>query len=84
MTHSITAATAANRPDDAWRHLIDKLNRQSVSRHFDAYVDVDWDGAAMALNPEDPRWELSVDDPWAPQPGTGSCPLPREPGWAAI
>jgi hypothetical protein len=62
MTDSITAATAANSPDDAWRHLIDKLNRQSVSRHFDAYLDVDWDGAVMALNPEDPRWELSVDD----------------------
>jgi hypothetical protein len=41
MTDSIAAATAATRPDDAWRHLIDKLNRQSVSRHFDAYVDVD-------------------------------------------
>jgi len=63
MTDSITAATAATAPDEAWRCLIDKLNRQSVSRHFDAYVDVDWDGAEMALNPEDPRWELSDDDP---------------------
>ena len=63
MTDSFTAATATNAPDEAWRSLIDKLNRQSVSRHFDAYVDVDWDGPAMALDPEDPRWELSADDP---------------------
>ena len=63
MTDTITTATAAKTPDEAWRYLIDRLNRQSVNRHFDAYVDVDWDGPAMALDPEDPRWELSADDP---------------------
>ena len=63
MTDTITTATAAKTPDEAWRYLIDRLNRQSVSRHFEAYVDVDWDGPAMALDPEDPRWELSADDP---------------------
>jgi hypothetical protein len=62
MTDTIPAATAAN-TDEAWRYLIDKLNRQSVSRHFEAYQDVDWDSPAMALDPEDPRWELSADDP---------------------
>ncbi|HXL19848.1 MAG TPA: diiron oxygenase, partial [Streptosporangiaceae bacterium] len=63
MTDTVTTATAAKTPDEAWRYLIDRLNRQSVNRHFDAYVDVDWDGPAMALDPEDPRWELSADDP---------------------
>lgn len=63
MTDTITAGPAAQTPDQAWRYLIDKLNRQSVSRHFEAYVDVDWDSPAMALDPEDPRWELSADDP---------------------
>ena len=62
MTDTIPAATAAN-TDRAWRYLIDKLNRQSVSRHFEAYQDVDWDSPTMALAPEDQRWELSADDP---------------------
>jgi hypothetical protein len=44
--------------DRAWRSLLDRLNRQSVIRHFDAYADIDWDSPLFALNPEDPRWEL--------------------------
>jgi hypothetical protein len=76
MTDTITAATAANTPDEAWRSLIDKLNHQSVSRHFDAYVDVDWDGPAMALDPEDPRWELSADDPLGATTWYGQLPAP--------
>jgi P-aminobenzoate N-oxygenase AurF len=50
-------------PDRAWRSLLDRLNHQSVTRHFDAYADVDWDSPRMALDPEDPRWELPADDP---------------------
>jgi hypothetical protein len=54
---------AANASDRAWLSLLDRLNRQSVSRHFDAYADIDWDSPQMALDPEDPRWELPADDP---------------------
>lgn len=47
------------RPDDEqWRSMVDRLNRLSVTRHFEAYADVDWDAPEMALDPEDPRWEL--------------------------
>ena len=54
---------APNASDRAWLSLLDRLNRQSVDRHFDAYADVDWDSPELALDPEDPRWELSDDDP---------------------
>ena len=48
----------------AFDSLVDRLNRQSVDKHFDAYVDVPWDDPAFAIDPTDPRWELSaVDDP---------------------
>jgi hypothetical protein len=49
--------------DDAWEALLARLNRQSVDKHFDAYVDIAWDAPEMHLDPEDPRWELSDDDP---------------------
>jgi hypothetical protein len=49
--------------DQAWLSLLDRLNRQSVTKHFDAYADIDWDSPELALDPEDPRWELPGDDP---------------------
>jgi hypothetical protein len=42
--------------------LLARLSRLSVTKHFDAYADVDWDAAAMQIDPTDPRWELSVTD----------------------
>jgi hypothetical protein len=56
-------ADAVNASDRAWLSLLGRLNHQSVHRHFDAYADVDWDSPELALDPEDPRWELSGDDP---------------------
>jgi hypothetical protein len=50
--------------DDAdWLSLLDRLNALSVTKHFDAYADIDWDSPKLALDPEDPRWELSPNDP---------------------
>src|SRR5262249_10350671 len=43
--------------------LVDHLNRASVAKHFDAYLDVDWDAPEHTIDPEDPRWQLSEDDP---------------------
>jgi hypothetical protein len=41
--------------------LVARLSHQSVVKHFDAYVDVPWDDPAYAIDPADPRWELSPD-----------------------
>jgi hypothetical protein len=57
-----TGAAAPNSSDRSWLSLLERLNRQSVRRHFDAYADVDWDSPELALDPEDPRWELPADD----------------------
>jgi hypothetical protein len=43
---------------DRWLKLLDRLNDLSITKHFDAYVDVPWDDPAYALDPTDPRWEL--------------------------
>jgi hypothetical protein len=49
--------------DAKWSSLLDRLNDLSITKHFDAYVDVPWDDAAYAIDPTDPRWELGDDDP---------------------
>jgi hypothetical protein len=43
--------------------LVEQLNRASVAKHFDAYLDVDWDASDHAIDPADPRWQLSEEDP---------------------
>jgi P-aminobenzoate N-oxygenase AurF len=47
----------------AYRALIERLSRQSVAKHYDAYLDVPWDDPDYAIAPADPRWELNADDP---------------------
>lgn len=60
---SVQADPAHATDDKEWRSLLDRLNRLSVTKHFDAYQDVDWEDPELALNPCDPRWELSDGDP---------------------
>jgi hypothetical protein len=55
--------------DETFTSLVGRLNRASVDKHFDAYADVDWDSPELAVDPADPRWELTSIDvitktPW--------------------
>jgi hypothetical protein len=47
---------------DTYRGLIERLSRQSVDKHFDAYADIAWDAPEMQIDPTDPVWELGEDD----------------------
>ena len=47
---------------DAYGDLLARLSQQSVTKHFDAYADVPWDDPEMAIDPEDPRWEVPATD----------------------
>jgi hypothetical protein len=44
-------------------NLVSKLNRASVRKHFDAFLDVDWDHPDHAIERDDPRFALGDDDP---------------------
>jgi len=46
-----------------YEDTVRRLSRQSVTKHFDAYADVDWDGPDMAVDSDDPRFELPAVDP---------------------
>jgi hypothetical protein len=48
---------------DRFTELVERLSHQSVVKHFDAYADVPWDDPAYAIDPTDPRWELSAQHP---------------------
>jgi hypothetical protein len=48
---------------DSWTALLDRLNQQSVTKHFDAYADVPWDDEGYRIDPDDPVWELGPDNP---------------------
>jgi len=63
--------------DDTYRGLIERLSRQSVDKHFDAYADVAWDDPAMQIDPADPRWELWDDDPVGKTQWYKSLPQPQ-------
>jgi hypothetical protein len=46
-------------------HVVARLCARSVTKHVDAYADIDWDDPANRIDPEDPRFELAPDDPLA-------------------
>jgi len=46
-----------------YEETVRRLSRQSVTKHFDAYADVDWDAPDMAVDPDDARFELPAVDP---------------------
>jgi hypothetical protein len=50
-----TAVAMASSTHDA---LVRRLSRQSVTKRFDAYADIEWDAAENRIDPADPRWEL--------------------------
>jgi len=49
--------------DAAYRKLVEHLSRQSVAKHYDAYLDVPWDDPEYAIDRADPRFELLPGDP---------------------
>ncbi len=57
--------------------LVDKLNRLSVTRHHDAYADIDWDAAAHHIDAGDPRWELGDEHPLGGSPWYRALPPER-------
>ena len=53
----------SQRSTGGWEALLGRLNQLSVAKHFNAYVDVEWDAPEMGIDREDPRWTLRDDDP---------------------
>lgn len=53
---------------DSYAKLLDRLNRISAKGHYSAFGDVDWDAQNMHIDHEDPRWELTPEEPLGREP----------------
>ena len=42
--------------------VIDRLNKASVDKHWEAYADIPWDDPEYRIDPADPRWILPEND----------------------
>jgi hypothetical protein len=42
-----------------FHQLVERLSRQSVAKHFDAYADIAWDAPELRIDPDDPRFQLA-------------------------
>ncbi|MGI8709499.1 MAG: AurF N-oxygenase family protein [Acidimicrobiales bacterium] len=47
--------------DETYLALVDRLNRQSVDKHYDPFVDIAWDDPDLAIDVTDPRWARSAE-----------------------
>jgi hypothetical protein len=66
VAHDLADVPEHERPTSAaesYAALLARLSRLSVTKHFDAYADVDWDAPEHAIAHDDPRWELPADRP---------------------
>ena len=73
MTATLASSTETETRSDAGGQrparklpgLIPRLNRQSVEKRSDAYLDIDWDAPELQIGPDDPRCGLFEFDPLA-------------------
>jgi hypothetical protein len=46
----------------SYESVIDRLNKASVKKHWEAYADIPWDDPELQVDPADPRWTLPPTD----------------------
>jgi hypothetical protein len=46
----------------SYESVIERLNKASVDKHWEAYADIPWDDPDLQVDPEDPRWTLPPTD----------------------
>src|SRR5262249_12278097 len=48
---------------ESYEALLARLSRQSVTKRYECYRDIDWDAPEFRVDPADPRWQLPATDP---------------------
>jgi hypothetical protein len=75
---TLTIEERADHFGAGYRDVLHTLSEGSVHRHFDPYLDIDWDAPALAIDRDDPRWVLSADiDPLGATAWYQRLPLER-------
>ncbi|MFE3542805.1 diiron oxygenase [Nocardia sp. NPDC059177] len=58
---TLTESSRGGLITEEYRDALATLSEGSVDRHFDPYLDIDWDSPELAIDPNDERWVLSPD-----------------------
>jgi hypothetical protein len=75
----LSAVPADGHPVDDYDEKLRTLSEGSVHRHFDPYLDIDWDDADFQVVPDDPRWILQENgDPLGRHPWYQALPEERK------
>ncbi|MFH5227281.1 AurF N-oxygenase family protein [Antrihabitans spumae] len=78
MSLSIAAPTDEQR-GDTYAESLKALSEGSVQKHFDPYVDIDWDSPEFAVTPNDRRWILPEHgDPLGAHPWYQALPIEKK------
>lgn len=64
--------------DPEYAATLEGLSAASVRRHFDPYLDIDWDAPELSVSKNDPRWVLSPSDPLGRHPWYHAQPLQKQ------
>ncbi len=78
MTTDLEAEETERTAEGGWEALLGRLSNLSVTKHFDAYADVDWDAPEMRIRRDDPLWMLREDDPLGDTEWYRSLPPERQ------
>ncbi|EFQ83855.1 hypothetical protein HMPREF0063_10571 [Aeromicrobium marinum DSM 15272] len=64
---------------ETYEESLKRLSQASVDRHFDAFVDVQWDHPDFSVDPDDARWILPAGaDPLGGHPWYQALPVARQ------
>ncbi|MFW6775124.1 AurF N-oxygenase family protein [Nocardioides sp. CPCC 205120] len=64
--------------DEEYAEVLHRLSVASVERHFDAFVDIDWDHPDFQVRHDDPRWILPSADPLGASEWYRSQPVEKQ------
>ena len=62
----------------SYHEVLQSLSEGSVTKHFDPYVDIDWDSPEFAVHSDDPRWIMPEEDPLGRHPWYKAQPVERQ------
>lgn len=74
----LSTTTTDTSSDSEYREILRTLSEGSVNRHFDPYVDIDWDSPDFAVDPTDTRWIMSEEDPLGRQSWYKAQPVEKQ------
>lgn len=61
----LPAAQPVFRAPETYGDVLARLSARSVTKHFDAYADVEWDHPDNRVDQDDPRFEIAPNEPLA-------------------